>query len=255
MLTTTPDNKVVFEGIKMTRDQRDAIEALSGIHKGGIGTVTGYRPSTGYDERPVQDIQFISAFSYQRLNERKKKALESLVFDDIVDYVTGDSVKGTKLEGVALDTIKDTFENKRKALIESIDKTASGDRSDAHRQAHDRNYRTFGAVKVNLVSEKNLDGIKVPVVDADGNYEAASILLPIIEIRKTVREPGKRKFVNSGVPKLVENAMTRAIGKRSISYKQISLKDGAFETVSVSNRTIVSEDVSHLPGFDELLLA
>jgi hypothetical protein len=94
----------------------------------------------------------------------------------------------------------------------------------------------------------------VPVVDADGNFEAASILLPIIEIRKTVREPGERKFVNSGVPKLVENAMTRAIDKRSISYKQLSLKDGNFQTVSVSNRTIVSEDVSHLPGADEIIL-
>lgn len=253
MKTTTPDNTVIFEGIKMTGDQRDAVEALRDIHKGGIGTVTGYRPSTGYTERPVQDIQFITAFSYERLNERKKKALQDLDIDDILDFVTGDAVKGTKLEGVAIETIYDTFQDKRKALIESIDKTASGDRSDAHRQAHDRNYRTFGAVKVNLVSQKNDDGIKVPVVDEDGNYEAASILLPIIEIRKTVREPGKRKFVNSGVPKLVENAMNRAANKRSISYKQLSLKDGNFETISVSKRTIVSEDVSHLPGGEEII--
>ena len=255
MKTENANSSVVFEGINMTPDQRDVIVTLQDIHRGGIGQVTGYQPSTGYVEKPVVDIQFISAFSYERLNERKEKALNEMTFEDIQDLVTGENAKGTKLEGVALETLRDTFEQRKAQELASIQKTANGDRSDAHRQAHDRNYAKFGAVKVNFVTAKNSEGKQVPVLADNGLPTVASILLPIIEIRRSYTVEGKRKVVNSGVPVLVGNAIKKAMKGHSVNYQTLSLKDGNFERVSVAKRTILSEDVSHLPGGDELIAA
>ena len=234
-----------FDKFLVSDAQYDSLQILSRIRKGGIGSVINYRPESGWVSRPTVNIQFITAFSTAKLYERRAKALRGMTFGDIcvaTANVPKLSVK-SKEELVAI------FEQRRSMLLGSIEKTQSGDRSDAHRQAHDRNYARVGAgVKVNYVTEKNDDGFQVPVLH-DGVPVAQSVMVSMLELGRQYVVEGERKVVNSGAPVLMGNLIEAHMLSLSKSngLRMLSLKSNNFTALRLDKQEFVPEDVE---GFD-----
>jgi hypothetical protein len=221
-----------------TTAQAEALDRLTALHKGGIGSIKGYRPTTGYVTPAVVDMQVITRFETGKLYARKAKALEAITFADVAE----DIAKAAKLRDLPAGTCLAQFNDCKAAMLESLNKTLTGDRDDAHRQGHDRCYvRLVDGVKVHLVTEK-VDGIMVPVL-TDGLPTLASIMLSVLELNKTVREQGVRKVVNSGPKVLMDKAIERQLNARSVGFKTVSLKEGNFESLNVERQSITPDDL------------
>ena len=226
-----------------TQAQADTLDRLSGTKKGCIGSVRGYVPSTGYlpDRRPVENIQFISRFDYSALNNRKKLALESITFGTVAE----DIAKNPKLKALSTVDALELFDKAKTAALESIEKTAEGDRSDGHRQGHDANYiHIVEGVKVNLVGEKNAEGIKRPTLCAQGIPTASAILFSILQLSKQTIVEGERKVVNSGPKVLMDNVISKHLNLRSVGYKMLSLQADNFDSLNVDKLSITPEDLT-----------
>lgn len=240
-----------------TEAQAGTLDDLCDIIKGGIGTVHGYTSTTGRTAPEVADIQFITAFSTENLYKRKIAALEALSYADVAAYAER-SDKVTALSQTERETL---FETRRGQELNSLQTTLTGDRSDAHRQAHDRCYCYVGkGVKVHYITEDEKytdeDGKakkrKVPVL-TNGVPTADSIMLTILELNRTVTVKGEYKPVNSGAPVLMSKAMLKALNLRSIGLKTLSLKGDNFDSLVVSRKTMLAEEFSNIP--DDILKA
>lgn len=212
--------------------QAAALDILMDTNGGGFATINGYvSGSTG----EVADITFISRYNMAKLYERKAAAIKAMNLSDIMLSVH-DNAKIKALSAVQLEA---AFEDRKATLLESIQKTQDGDRSDAHRQAHDRNYHHLvPGVKVNFKTEKNAEGKQIPVLDADGFPTVESIMLSIIQVAKRVVQEGEYKTVNSGVPVILSNAIERKLPKSCI-VKTLSLKDNNFSSLAISGEELV----------------
>jgi len=229
---------------RCTDAQVKALDELSTIQRGGIGTVHGYVSKTGRVEPETAVIQFITAFSLPRLYERKIAALNGITIDEVRDVAQNDP----KLSVLDDDALEQLFESRRDMEIASMQKTLDGDRSDARRRAHDTFYvRVAPGVKVHLQTFKNDDG-ETELELVGGLPVAKSIMVSIIEINRTVTEPGEFKTVNSGAPVRMSNAIKRAINARSTSLKTLSLKDDNFDRLVVSRKEFLPEDVQGIPN-------
>lgn len=233
---------------RCTEAQANALDELSTIQRGGIGTVHGYVSTSGRVEPETADIQFITAFSLPRLYERKIAALQGITIDEVRDVAQDDP----KLSVLDDDALEQLFEQRRDMEINSMQKTLDGDRSDARRQAHDTFYvQVSPGVKVHLRTFKNDRG-ETELELVGGLPVAKSIMVSFIEINRTVTQPGEYKVVNSGAPVRMSNAIKRAINARSTSMKTLSLKDDNFERLVVSRKEFLPEDVQGIP--DELFI-
>lgn len=240
---------VIFESdsgcrFRCTEAQRETLEKLQKIVRGGIGTVHGYVMTSGRTVPEKADIQFLTAFSTKRLYERKLAALESITFEEVAPNLTA-----PKLAALTEAERRSTFDDRKQKEIDSLRKSIDGtDRSDAHRQAHDRCYCEIGpGVKVHYRTEKDVDGIKQPVLINDLPV-VESIMLTIIEIKRSVIEPGEYKKVNSGAPVLTSNAIKRTMNLRSTNLKTLSLKEDNFDSLVVDHNTFLPEHVEGIPS-------
>lgn len=240
-----------------TEAQAQTLETLCEIIKGGIGTIHGYVSTSNRVTPEVSDIQFITAFSIKNLYKRKIAALEGLLYEDVAAAAeANDKVAAlSESDRVAL------FEQRKQSEIDSMQKSLDGDRSDAHRQAHDRCYCNVGqGVKIHYITESESyiddDGKtrkrKVPVL-TNGLPTADSIMLSILELNRTIIQKGEYKKVNSGASVLMKNAMLKALNLRSIGIKTLSLKHDNFDRLVVSRHTLLAEDFSNIP--DDILEA
>lgn len=235
---------VVVPGGKVwaTRQQADVLETLILTRKGGFARVYGYKPASNYEVPPVQDIVMVTRFSTEKVYERKRKALESITFDDVKDAIA----REPKLKALTVAEQEALFNERLQEMVNSLTKTLNGDRSDAHRQGHDRCYLHLAeGVKVNYVTEKGADGLMHPVL-TDGFPTVASIMLTYLENSKVTRVEGVRKVVNSKPPKLMSNAIESLLNKRSVSIKTASLKEDNFERLVIDNEVVLREDVAGL---------
>lgn len=243
LLTVTADDG---RKVNLNARQAQAIKTLNESRGGGCAAVSGYVPSTNWVEPPVQDIQLLTNFSTERLYERRIKALEAVQFADVMDGVRKDDVLSAK----TITDLQDIFEDRKGRMIASLQKTLEGDRSDAHRQAHDRCYVHIGGVKVNLETEK-VDGRQEPIVDRDGNVTAKNVLVKYLELNVKTTKEGKRKVVNSGAPVRMGNLIEKCLNQRSVGFKTLSLKADNFETFKIDGKVL---DADVPVDFRELLL-
>ena len=235
VLVESVDGKEVW----VTPAQAEAIDSLSEMQGGGCAALHGYIPSTGYVESPVLDIQMLTRFSYTRLIERKRAALEGITFSDVQDAIA----KNEKLSALTVVKANEVFETRKAMQLASIEKTLSGDRSDAHRQGHDRCYATFGTgIKGHLVTEK-VDGIMEPVT-LNGIPMLNSIMINYLELNRKVVKEGVYKTVNSGAAVLMGNAISSLLNKRSVGFKSASLKEDNFDSLVMSKTEFLPEDVA-----------
>lgn len=242
-------NFVVFESdsgcrFRCTESQQETLEKLQRVVRGGIGTVHGYVSTSNRTVPEKADIQFLTAFSTKRLYERKLHALERITFDEVADYLTA-----PKLTALTESERQRIFDERKQKEMDSLKKSIDGtDRSDAHRQAHDRCYCEIGpGVKVHYRTEKDDDGIKQPVLINELPV-VESIMLTIIEIKRKVIEPGEYKTVNSGPPVLTSNAIKKAMNIRSTNLKTLSLKEDNFDSVVLDHNTFLPEHVEGIPS-------
>jgi hypothetical protein len=228
---------------RATAEQAEALESLSVARQGGIATVYGYKAESGRTVPTVYDAQLITRFSVENLYKRKMAALSDLRFSDVKEFIDNDPILSKLPESELL-----TIFNARKAKeVDSMNTTLTGDRSDAHRQGHDRCYaRVADGIKVHFVTEK-VDGLMQPVL-TDGLPTVASIMVACLELNRNVREPGEYKVVKSGAPVLMSNAVSKALNKRSVGLKFLSLKEGNFERLIVARKSYLPEDVAGIPA-------
>lgn len=221
--------------------QAESLKALTETRKGGFARVYGYKPTSDWETSPVQDIVLITRFSTEKLYERKMKAINALNFNDVEEAIT----KTPKLAALSVAAQYKLFDERKQMVLDSMEKTLDGDRSDAHRQGHDRCYLTLAeGVKVNYVTEK-VAGLQQPVL-TDGFPTVESIMIAYLENSKTTRVAGVRKVVNSGTPKLMGNAIDNALNSKSVGLKYLSLKEDNFERLVIDGEVVLSEDVAGL---------
>lgn len=236
---------------RATPGQKEAIDSLTVARAGGIAAVYGYTPTSGYvkDRYPVQDMQILTRFNTGNLYRRKAAALSEIRFSDIADGVKADPVLN-KLSDIEALTL---FNDRKASMVASLAKTLDGsDRTDAHRQGHDRCYAKLAdGIKVNYVTEKDKDGLMQPVL-TDGLPTVASIMVHYLELNKTVRVPGEYKVVNSGAPVRIGDLIERCLNSKSVGFKTLSLKEGNFERLIVGRKSYLPEDVA---GIDADILA
>ena len=232
----------------MTPAQAQALESLTEIQHGGCAALHGYQPTTGYEVPPVVNIQMITGFSYISLIKRKRDQLEAISFSDVQEYVEQDEL----LSRMTLEAQNELFETRKAFELASIDRTLSGDRSDAHRQAHERCYVRFGSgIKGHLVTEKDDDGHKQPVM-LGGFPVLDKIMVEFLELNRTVVQEGVLKPPrNSKAPVRMSNCIKRVLNQRSVGYKVASLGEGNFEKLVVSKKEINPEEVA--PNILEVL--
>jgi hypothetical protein len=226
---------------RCTPAQAETLDRLAALRKGCIGSVKGYRPTTGYvpGKTPVVDLQIITRFETGKLYARKVAALEAITFADAAEAIA----KHPKLAALPAGECLTLFTTAKQAAIDSLNKTLEGDRDDAHRQGHDRCYaRVADGVKVHLVTEKRDDGLMHPVL-TDGLPTLASIMVPYLELNRTVRVAGEYKVVNSGPKVLMDNVIAGLMNARSIGYKTLSLKEGNFDAITVDKQSITPDDL------------
>jgi hypothetical protein len=233
-----------------TPAQAETLDRLITIQKGGIGTIHGYKPSTGYTKPPSKNINFITRFSIRNLYDRKIKALEAIAFDDVAEYVKNDPV----LSVMDHTTLKTLFAGRKAQELESLIKTNDGDRSDGYRKGHDRCYVTVAdGVKVNLDCRKE-NGIMEPVL-FNGLPVAETIMLFYLELSSTTVVEGERKVVNSGASVRMKNCIERCLNKRSVGIKTFSLKADNFESITINRENITPDDIAGSPQATLLLEA
>jgi len=222
-----------------TAAQADTLDRLSAMRKGSIGSVRGYKPTTDWVQVPTVDLQIITRIETKNLYARKKLALEGIDYADVAE----DIAKHPKLAALPAGEALTLFNTAKDAALASIEKTATGDRDDAHRQGHDRCYaRVVDGVKVNFVTEKGKDGLKYPVL-TNGLPTAESIMVSYLELNRTYRVQGERKVVNSGPKVLMDKVIESKMNSRSVGFKTLSLKEGNFESITIDKQTITPADL------------
>lgn len=229
--------------VNATALEADAIDTLMDTRKGGCASVIGYKPSTNWTVAPTQNIQFLSRISTAKLYARRKAALEALTLSDVAESIAAEP----KLAAMSLGLLNDLFIARRDMEVASIVKTQDGNRDDAHRQGHDRCYvNVTEGVKVNLVTVKGDDGLKHPVLAANGFPTIASIMVSALFLNTTTTQQGVRKVVNSGPAVLMSNAIAKAMNKPTLSLKMLSLKADNFTALKIDRETILAEDIHEL---------
>jgi hypothetical protein len=211
--------------------QFDALEMLKLCANGGFATAVGYKPTTDYVKVPTVNIQFVSKFSTEKLYQRRMNALKSVSFNDL-------DLSHPKLKALTEAERQIQFADCMRKMLESHNKTLTGDRDDAHRQAHDEFYAPVcQGVKVHLVTEKR-DGKTVLVPADDGNPVVDTIMLTGLVIgRKTIVE-GEKKVVNSGPKVLMDNAIEKAWNKRTLSMITLSLKPDNHDHIKIGGEIL-----------------
>lgn len=234
---------------RCTPAMAETLDALATMRHGGIGTIHGYRPTSGYVTPPTMDVRVITKFSTTRLYQRKLAALEAVTFADVAAGIAADP----KLAALDAATAEAAFNDRKAAMMDSMNKTLDGDRSDAHRQGHDRCYATTSqGVKVHFLTEKHADGLMHPVL-VDGLPVADSIMVAVLELGRTVTTEGVRKLVNSGIPVRMGNAIDKVLNRRSVGYSTRSLKADNFTRFTASGQTITAADVADHSAGDAIM--
>jgi hypothetical protein len=220
-------------------NQLDSLESLAHCNNGGCASVHGYVPYSGYVERPTLNIQFISKFSNARRMDRRIAALEAITFADMpTSWIPTDKLKGKTHEA--------WFDIRKEFELNSMRKTLSGDRSDAHRQGHDRCYAQFAkGVSAHLYTEKGTDGLMHPIL-TDGYPTVKSIMISIIELNRTIVVKGIFKTVNSGAAVLTSKAINKLLNQKSVSIRKLSLNDSNFDKLVIDHNVIIPNDIESL---------
>jgi hypothetical protein len=211
-------NKVYGDKVvKISEKMVAVLELLKDCPNGGFATAVGYVSTSDRTVPEVADINFTSKFSYENLLKAKKAALENVNASDV--DATADEVE--------------LFENCKKAMLDSIETTLSGDRSDAYRTAHDTFYVHFDrGVKGHLKTAKI--GKETVLVLEDGLPVVDSIMIDCLEVGRKVISEGVYKVVKNGPKVLMDKRIKKVLRNLKVKeFKTLSLKEDGFDTLKI----------------------
>jgi len=251
------DTKVItLSGTKVhaTLNQLADIATLQACRNGGAATIhdykagdreTGTSKSSAWIKAPVRTIQFISKALVQNLYNRTIAAYNGISYGDVADYVASDPV----LAAMSHTELVAQFEECKALTIGSMEKTLSGDRSDAHRQGHDRCYIAIeGGIKVHLVTKRGEDKKMHPVTDSDGIPTVASIMVNAFFLNATTTVEGIPYVKNSGAKVRMDNVISRAFGQTGLNLKTLKLGEDNFSKLVIDRQVIESVQYQELIG-------
>jgi hypothetical protein len=235
IVVTALDNR----SVRISPNMLDSVNVLESCKNGRVAAIHGYVPYSGYVIRPTLNIQFISKFSNDRRMERRIEALENIHITDMpTTWIPTEKLKGK--------THLQYFVERKEFELNSMRKTLNRDRSDAHRQGHDRCYVSFSkGISAHLYTAKGTDGLMHPIL-TDGLPTVESIMVSAIELNRTVVIEGEYKHVNSGAPKLTSNAINKQLNQRSVSIRKFSLKADNFDKLVIDRNAMIPNDVKAL---------
>jgi hypothetical protein len=234
----TLDNRQVH----ITEGQFDAMEMLKLAGNGGFASAIGYKPTTDYVVIPTVNLQFISKFSTVRLYDRRDAALAAVAFNDL-------DLSEPKLAALSKADALAQFTECMAKMVASHRATRNGEREDAHRQGYDRNHiPVCNGVVLHLVTEKGADGLKHPVLAADGNPTVDCIRLYALVIGRVETVKGEKKKVNSGCKVLMDKAIEKAWANKM--DEKHGKKHGKLSMISLSLR---SDNHDHIKIGGEVL--
>ena len=225
---------LTFDGrkVRMTDAQAKVVATLAGTAKGGFACIHGYKPSTGIIDQPIFDVTLISRISYERLCERKLKALDAITFDQVKPILA----QFPKLAKLTESEQRKLFQERLAFMTGQVE--ADRDRSSAQHEAHRRNYVTIAQGIIGHLVCERVDGIQQPVSDSDGVFTLDHVMVAGLPVQKRVIAEGSYKVVNSRAPTVMGQAITRLLPKVSTSYRRYSLKGENFDSVSISHAEI-----------------
>ena len=203
-----------------------AVKILQATPKGAFATIHDYE-----SKDTISDINFRSRFSYLNYNAKKKELLKELKFEEL-------EIKDEKL--VLLSELEQNlqFNECVAKMIESIDKTKDGDRSDNHRKAADKFYLSV-APGIKLKLKTMVIGGETLLVKNDGIPEATSIQLSMVERSRTYKVKGEYKKVNSGNKVRMDKEIAKVLKKKGLgTYKTITLGNN-FSTLNIGGKELV----------------
>jgi len=220
--------------VNITPEQKSVLDVLAQVRHGGFASVIEYSPESNYVTRPVQNIQFVSKFSYLKRNNKLLERAEAITLDNL-------KLADPKLD-LPAGKLQALFDEAKSEVVMSLRKTMDGDRSDSHRQAHDKFYiQASMGVKVHLQTEK-VNG-KTRLVTENGVPMAKSIMVSVLEVGKQVLKEGECKKVNSRSKTLMKKAIIQAAEKGMLKFKMISLKSDNFKELRLGGEVVAVEDL------------
>ena len=227
---TTIGGKEVWINEKLT----STLEVLGGIVKGGFATIKGYVATSGRAEPETADVTFTSAFSTENLYNKEVALLSALTLEEVNTSKVEEKMITTKKKLTMAEQFDICIEKK----IASLEKTLSGDRTGAHRQAHDTFYAVSSiGVKCHLSTTKGADGMELVLVN--GFPIVNSIQVSCLDVSKRVSIAGVYKKVNSGPKVLMDRAIEKALRAKGLrQFKTRRLSAERFTSLAISKEVI-----------------
>jgi len=202
----------------------------------------------------ISNVWFLAMPIYSNLLARQVERIAALTLTDVISNMAPDTYdelrekcesnvkktskgKDKKNEPDPLDMMELFVEAKQNVLA-SIRKTQTGDRSDAHRKAHDTFYVFAGKAKLHLQSEPdpNSKGRKRLVLGDNNKPIVDSVMVPWYEIRRDKMQAGQLKPTNSRPLTMMQNAIKSATGLPK--WKEFSLGRNNYTAMSLDSKTI-----------------
>lgn len=215
------------------------IDAVNETGRGQFGFIKNHvSGEVGKDKciRPkVSDMWFLTNPRYDRYLARKREAITGLDVSKVSEKAGKLWDKVREKAGKDAD-ITALFEKAKKDILDSAAKTEAGDRSDGHREGHDRCYVRLGNVTIHLATATDTNGLMTPVRDERGRMVAEGCMLPFYAIKRVYSDEGEYGKVDSRALTLMKKAIEKATGLHD--FKTFNLSKANFTTITFNSRTI-----------------
>jgi len=131
------------------------------------------------------------------------------------------------------------FAEAKTAILESLDKTDSGDRSDGHRQGHDNCYAHVGIATLHLVTVKDAEKRKTPVIAENGLMTVEGVMIPNYIIDRDEHSAGEWKPVDSKILTIMKDGIMSVLKQYGVrEWKTLNLAKGNFSLVTFNSTQV-----------------
>jgi hypothetical protein len=212
------------------------LNIVNGARRGSFAYVSGLESGTvGKDkcERPsITDRWLLALPRYDKYTARMIAAIEPMTEAGVHTRMLGDKTAG-----------RADFADLYKAAKESVLKSFGGtnEATAGHRAGQALCYATYGNTRVHLVTETGADGLKHPVLNADGNVQAESAMVSFFEIKRNTRQAAVYGTVNRQAKTIVQNAIkawAHEITGLYDGWKHLSLSNSRYEFLTLDSTRI-----------------
>jgi len=133
-------------------------------------------------------------------------------------------------------SLLELYETAKNDILDSLDKTDAGDRSDAHRQGHDTCYAHVGIATLHLHTVTGEDGRKVPAIAENGHMTVEGVMIPNFIVHRRVHVAGEWKPVNSRALTIMKEGIMAALRQYGIrGWRTLNFAKSNYTTVTFNS--------------------